>query len=181
MTAAGTGAPSWGTQPHAGKKRPAALTGRQAPAEPEPTIGTGVALISVGESLLGCAASDYVRQALQNRGVEVFDGMTIPGVAAVIEGGGDGVGSLQDLLKPHARYLIVIRADYTGDRELTYLGRYDREFQARLHLVAHNLLDGRPLGPGIHTPIGYTQLTVDRKVAELLRPKFRKIAGRLQE
>lgn len=146
----------------------------------QPVIGTGVALVSVGETLLSGAVSDYVLRALQTRGVEVFDGMTVAGVAAMVEGGGEG-GSLQDLLRPHARYLLVVRADYTGDRELRYMGRYDREYQARLHLVAHDLLDGAPLGPGIHAPIGYTQLTVDRKVSDLLRPKFRKIAGNLTQ
>lgn len=156
-------------------------TSAQAPAPPPPTIGTGVALISVGETLLAGVAEDFVRQTLERRGVDVFDAMAVPGVAAVTESAADGGPSLMDLLRPHARFLIVVRADYTGDRELNYLGRYDREFQARLHLVAHDLLDGRKLGPGIHGPIGYTQLTVDRKVADMLGPKFRKIAGRLSE
>ncbi len=152
----------------------------QAPPPPRETVGTGVALISVGETLLAGVTSDFVRSALERRGVDVFDGMSIPGVADVVEGGASG-GSLESLLRPHARYMVIIRAEYTGDRELTYMGRYEREFQARLHLTAHDLLDGRKLGPGIHTPIGYTQLSVDRKVADLLGPKFRKIASRLQK
>ena len=183
QTPARTTAASGGTQAPAGNLNPSAPSSRsesiQAPPPPEPTIGTGVALISVGETLLAGVASDYVRQTLERRGVDVFDGMAMPGVAAVVESAGDGGPSLMDLLRPHARFLIVVRADYTGDRELNYLGRYDREFQARLHLVAHDLLDGRKLGPGIHGPIGYTQLTVDRKVADLLGPKFRKIVGNL--
>ena len=185
VVSAQTDRPSSGALPHAGDAKPSVPDSRtesqQPTLPPQPTVGSGVALISVGETLLAGVASDFVRQALEMKGVDVFDGMTIPGVATLVEGGGDGGRSLQELLRPHARYLIVVRADYTGDRELKYMGRYDREFQARLHLVAHDLLDGRPLGPGIHAPIGYTQLTVDRKVAELLRPKFRKIAGRLQE
>lgn len=146
----------------------------------QPAIGTGVALVGAGEHLLSDAASDYVRKALQKRGIKVIDGLSVPGVAAAVESGGES-GSLQELLQPHARYLLVVRADYIGDRELQYMGRYDREYQARLHLVAHDLLDGTPLGPGIHVPIGYTQLTVDRKVSDLLRPKFRKIAGNLTQ
>ncbi len=182
---AGSEARSRGVLPQAGNHTASAPRGRaethQAPPPPKPIIGTGIALISVGETLLAGAAEDYVRQALVRQNVDVFDAMTISGVAAVVESGGDGAGSLQELLKPHARYLVVIRADYTGDRELNYMGRYDREFQARLHLVAHDLLDGRAMGPGIHAPIGYTQLTVERKVVDLLRPKFRKISGRLSE
>ena len=153
----------------------------QAPAPPEPTIGTGVALISLGETLLAGVTSEYVSQILERRGVEVFDGLTIPGVAAVVEHGDDGGPSLVELLRPYARFVVIIRADYTGERELNYMGRYESEIQARLHLVTHDLLDGRKLGPGIHGPIGYTQLTVDRKVADMLGPKFRKIAGNLSK
>ena len=167
---AGAPAPGKNHQPKAQVSQP----------PPQPAIGTGVALISVGETLLAGVASDYVSQSLERRGVDVFDAMGIPGVTAVLEGGTEG-GSLEDLLRPHARYLVIIRADYTGDRELTYMGRYETEFQARLHLNAVDLLDGRKLGPGIHAPIGYTQLSVDKKVANLLGPKFRKIAGRLQD
>ncbi len=181
----GSEARSPGTLPQAGNQKAATPTERAetrySPPPPKTIIGTGVALISIGEPLLAGAAEDFVRQTLERQNVKVFDGMTISGVAAMVEGSADGDGSLQDLLKPHARYLVVIRADYTGDRELNYMGRYDREFQARLHLTAHDLLDGRSMGPGIHAPIGYTHLTVERKIADLLRPKFRKIAGKIQD
>ena len=184
-TPARTTAPSGGTQAPTGDLNPPAPSGHsksvQAPSPPEPTIGTGVALISLGETLLAGVTSEYVSQVLERRGVDVFDGMTIPGVAAVLENGDDGSPSLVELLRPYARFVVIIRADYTGERELNYMGRYESEIQARLHLVTYDLLDGRKLGPGIHGPIGYTQLTVDRKVADLLGPKFRKIAGRLQE
>lgn len=173
--------PSTGVLPRSGAHKPSGPTGHpenpETPQSSEPTIGAGVALVSIGEELLAGVASDYVRQALEKRGVEVLDGMTIPGVAILVEGGDGEGGSLQELLRPHARYLMIVRADYTGDRELSYMGRHDREFQARFHLVAHDLVNGRPLGPGIHAPIGYTQLTVDRKVADLLRPRFKRIAG----
>jgi len=148
------------------------------PPPPEPVIGTGVALVSVGDILLANAAADYVRQTLERHGIVVFDGMAISGVARVFEGGG---GTIEELLRPHARYLVFIRADFTGERELYYMGRYDTEFQARLNLETHDLRDGRPVGPGVHASIGYTQLSVEAKVRELLRPKFGPIAGNLSE
>ena len=158
---AGTGAPS------SGGSRPAEIRPTEVP------VGTGIAVVAVGEPLLAGAASDFLIQTLGRGGVETFDGLTVPGVAGALEGqeGSD----LIDLLRPHARYLIVVRAEYTGDRELNYMGRYDREFQARLHVVAQDLLDGHMLGPGIHGPIGYTAMTVDRKVSDMLRPKLRRI------
>jgi len=148
------------------------------PPPPRPTIGTGVALVSIGESLLADTAADYVRQTLDRHGIGVFDGMAISGVAKVFEGGG---GTIEELLRPHARYLVFIRADFTGERELYYMGRYDTEFQARLSVETRDLHDDRPAGPGIHASIGYTHLSVETKVSDLLRPKFGRIAGDLSE
>jgi serine/threonine protein kinase len=141
-------------------------------------LGSGVALVSVGEPLLANAAADYVRQSLARHGIAVIDGMSIPGVATMLENGG---GAIQKLLRPHSRYLVFISADYIGERELNYMGRYDLELQARLNLDTNDLLDGKVIGPGIHTSIGYTSLSVNNKVQELLRPGFAPIAGDLTE
>jgi len=145
---------------------------------PAPAIGTGVALISIGETLLADTAADYVRQVLDRLGITVVDGLAISGVINVLEGGG---GTIQEVLRPYARYLVFIRADSTGERQLYYMGRYDTEYQARLNLETNDLLDGKRIGPGIHASIGYTQLSVEGKVEDLLRPKFGPIAGDLQE
>ena len=148
------------------------------PPTPEPAIGTGVALVSVGEILLADTAADYVRETLERHGIAVFDGMAIAGVANMLENGG---GAIEELIRPHARYLVFIRADFTGERDLYYMGRHDTEFQARLNLETRDLLNGRPVGPGVHSSIGYTQLSVEGKVEDLLRPKFGRIAGDLKE
>jgi hypothetical protein len=148
------------------------------PPTPEPAIGTGVALVSVGEILLADTAADYVRATLERHGIAVLDGMAIAGVANMLENGG---GAIEELIRPHARYLVFIRADFTGERDLNYMGRHDTEFQARLNLETRDLLDGRPVGPGVHSSIGYTQLSVEGKVEDLLRPKFGRIAGDLKE
>jgi serine/threonine-protein kinase len=148
------------------------------PPTPEPAIGTGVALVSVGEILLADSAADYVRQTLERHGIAVLDGMAIAGVANMLENGG---GAIEELIRPHARYLVFIRADFTGERDLYYMGRHDTEFQARLNLETRDLLDGRPVGPGIHTSIGYTRLSVEGKIEDILRPKFGPIAGDLTD
>jgi len=170
------------TEPMYDETRVNPSTGQTAAHSPppiaEPAIGTGVALVSIGEILLADTAADYVRQALERHGIAVFDGMSIPGVANVLE---NGSGTIEELIRPHARYLVFIRADFTGERELYYMGRYDTELQARLSLETRDLLDGRPIGPGVHTSIGYTRLSVEGKVEDLLRPKFGRIAGDLTE
>lgn len=148
------------------------------PAVAAPVIGTGVALVSVGEVLLADSAADYVRQVLSRQGIAVIDGMSIPGVAERLNSGG---GEIRSLIKPVARYLVYIRADFTSERELYYMGRPDIEIQSRLNLETHDLLDGRPMGEGVHATVGYTSLSVGTKVQELLRPRFGPVAARLTQ
>lgn len=148
------------------------------PAVAAPAVGTGVALISIGEVLLADSAADYVRQVLSRRGIAVIDGMTIPGVAERLNSGG---GEIRSLIRPVARYLVYIRADFTSERELYYMGRPDIEIQSRLNLETHDLLDGRPMGEGVHASVGYTSLSVETKVQELLRPRFGPVAARLTQ
>lgn len=144
----------------------------------EAPIGTGVALVSIGDRLLADAASDYIRQILERHSIAVLDGTAVPGVAGMLENGG---GAIEELLRPHARYLVFIRADYSGQRELYYMGRSDTEFQARLSVETSDMLDGRAVGTAIHTSIGYTQLSVNAKVEEIIRPKFVPTAGNLKD
>lgn len=154
------------------------IAASSSPPTPEPAIGNGVALVSVGEILLADTAADYIRQTLERLGIEVFDGMSIAGVADMLDNGG---GSIEELIRPHARYLVYIRADFTGERELYYMGRYDTEYQGRLNLETRDLLDGRLIGSAVHSSIGYTRLSAEGKVDDLLRPKFGPIANDLKE
>ncbi len=61
------------------------------------------------------------------------------------------------------------------------MGRSDTEYQARLSVETSDMLDGRAVGAAIHTSIGYTQLSVNAKVEEIIRPKFAPTAGNLKE
>jgi hypothetical protein len=144
----------------------------------EAPIGTGVAVVSIGDRLLADAATDYIRQILERHGIAVLDGITMPGVASMLE---NGSNTIEELLRPHARYLVFIRADYNGQRELYYMGRHDTEYQARLSVETHDMLDGRAVGPAIHASIAYTQLSVNTKVEEIIRPKFGPTADDLKE
>lgn len=148
------------------------------PSVTTPVVGTGVALVSVGEILLADSAADYVRKTLSSHGIAVIDGMSIPGVADRLANGG---GEIQSLIKPKARYLVYIRADFTGERELYYMGRPDIQLQSRLNLETHDLLSGQAMGEGVHASVGYTSLSVENKVQELLRPQFGPVAIRLTQ
>lgn len=154
------------------------LAGTQ-PAKPVISkVGSGVAIISEGEVLLADSTVDYVRQTLSRYGISVIDGMTIPGVAERLSERGTDI---QSLIRPRARYLVYIRADYVGERQLFFMGRPDIELQSRLNMDTHDLLDGSVMGEGIHASVGYTALSVADKVQELLRPGFTPVAQRMSE
>lgn len=72
-------------------------------------------------------------------------------------------------------------AEDTGERELYYMGRPDTELQSRLNLETHDLLDGQAMGEGVRASVGYTSLSVENKVQELLRPRFGPVAARLTQ
>lgn len=144
---------------------------------PPPPVGHGVALVSVGEPLLEGSAVDYVHAALSKRGLEVFDAAGIPGVQRALESGGD----LNPVLRPQARWLVMLSTETLGDRQLQFMGRWETEYQSRLILQVVDLERGAPIAPSIRKVLGYTRLNVEKKVPEALRVDFRPIAKLMGE
>lgn len=174
-----------GAQPSlgAGSSVPPAVesAGDVQPVAPPPD--NTVALISVGETLLAGEAEAYLRRVLTRRGLVVVDGRAVPGIRERLQSGElSGQQELvRDVLRSHARWLVFVRAEYTGDRPLYYQGQHDVEYRGRLHVVTRDLESGRAVGDEIHVPIGYSQLTVERKTAEILRKRFRETAAEMQQ
>jgi len=142
---------------------------------PPAQMGHGVALVSLGDPLLGGHVETFVQNALNKRGLDVFNGASIPGVMDSFSGDASGSNPV-DLLRPHARWLVVLQSEYIGDRELQYMGRWELEYQGRISVEAFDLRQGNRVGQNIRCSLGYTQLSVERKVSEVLRSKFRPIA-----
>lgn len=140
-------------------------------------VGHGVALVSVGEPLLVGATVDYVQATLSKRGLDVFDASGIPGLRRALDSGQD----LNPVLRPHARWLVMITVEYLGDRQLKFMGRYETEYQARLELRAVDLGRGTPIGPSTRKVLGYTRLNVEKKVSAALRVDFRPTAKLMGE
>ncbi len=141
---------------------------------PPPTAAPpprGVAVVTVGETLLAGAADAFVQDALVRAGATLVDESSLPAVADLFSGDQPPPrGALREALEPHARHVILIRAEYLGERPLAYMGRYDTAFQARLTAAAIEVATGQVVGPPLSRQVEYTHLTVERVAAETLRP-----------
>jgi serine/threonine-protein kinase len=149
------------------------------PADPPPPRPTGVAVVAVGEQLLAGEVEMFIERALANRSqVKLVDEKSLPDVQPLVTGGGDpGLGRLIEALRPHARAMLLIRAEYLGDRPLNYHGRRDVVFQSRLTIVPFDLESGQAGVNRMDEKVEYTHLTVERKVEQLLRSKIRRLMG----
>jgi len=140
---------------------------------------TGVVVVAIGEPLLAGEAAAQLESALAANGVKLVDENAIPAAAGMLGGGADPpTDRLVAALEPHARILVVVRAEYLGSRQLRYLGRADEAFQSRLTITPIDLAGGQSPEAGWNDRIEYTHATVAKKVDDALRPLKRRLALR---
>jgi serine/threonine-protein kinase len=167
----GTGSGSTGSsrpEPAAGEPAAAAVT---APPTPVPTPEpTGTVVIAFGDRRLAVEAEEYVKARLRRGGVEVVEVTSIPGfegfAAADRRPDPDAV---RDALRPFARYLVAVRVDPLGEREVYFMGQRDLVHQSRISVNLVDLATGSAVGQRFTDTIEHTQLNVDEVVAETLR------------
>jgi hypothetical protein len=136
----------------------------------------GVAVVAVGEPLLASEAEAYLEAALARVNAIVIDENTLPSVGRLLGGEqGPPRGAVREALRPHASHLILVRAEYLGDRPLRHIGGGDVAYQARLGAVALDLGSGRMLGQAFSRRVEYTHLTVERVVSENMRRWLRSV------
>ena len=142
---------------------------------------TGVVVLTAGEPLLAGEVEAYVEEALGRAGVPVVDERTIPGARGLVDVdrpfGPDVVAGLRS----HARFLVFARAEYTGERPLRFMNRRDVAYTGRLTVTLIDLAEGHPAGSPIRANVEYNQRTVERVVAETLRPRLRELRDRIRE
>ena len=76
---------------------------------------------------------------------------------------------------------MLVNAEYLGERQLQYMGRYDTAYQARLQVRAFDLQSSSPVGSTLNERVEYTQLSVGRVVETQLRPQVRKLRRSLED
>jgi eukaryotic-like serine/threonine-protein kinase len=157
------GAPSTGYQPPAAGPLP-----------------RGVAVVGIGERTLASEAESYLEKALEQAGARVVDEKGLPEVAQLLDGE-PGMADLAQALKGRAHYLLLVRAEFLGERPLQYMGRSETQLQSRLHVATLDLTTDEPVGSGFDEKVGYTGLTVGRVVEDTLRPVARRLRTGVEE
>lgn len=142
----------------------------------------GTVVVALGESLLAPEVEKYLEHRLAAAGLELVDEKGFPDIAwwSWQSESAPHPAELRDTLRGLAAHLVLAQIDYLGDRELEYLGRNDRAFQARVTVMAFDLATGQPLGSSWSENVEYTQLNVGDAASKALRRQTRELAQTLQ-
>ena len=139
---------------------------------PEITVPppTGTVVLAVGEQLMAVEAENYVKARLERAGVEVIEVTTIPGLEGFTNPESrPSPDQVYEALRPHARYLVALRVNYLGDREIVYMGQRDLVYSSRINMGLVDLSTRRPLGRPDTVKLEYSQLNAEEVVARDLR------------
>jgi hypothetical protein len=146
---------------------------------PTPTVAapppTATAVLALGDPLLADTAVKVVEERLTAAGVDVMDARSIDGLPL-----GDDPRAVADTLAPFARWLVVVRGDVVGQREVMVMGRYEVISQGRLFVRLVDLSDATASGPLVNETVEFTPLNVEGKVRPALRPAVRQIVARVR-
>ena len=185
VSAAASGRPAAEPEPRAAAVVPApqpepaaAKAGRAAPPEQQPAAPPpeGTVVIAVGEQLMAGEAEAFIEAALTRAGVPVVDEGGIPGLHGILSGTEDPrPGLVQELLRPYAKHLVMVRIEYLGERPLVYMGQRDVAFQARASLVPIDVATGTPLAQPARFRVEYTHLSAGRVVEKEFRQPVARI------
>ncbi|MEE4270772.1 MAG: protein kinase [Thermoanaerobaculales bacterium] len=181
------GAPSSSaTMPKSSAPAHSSATGASSGAASEPAeplapaaADSGTVVLAVGDRLLAAEAEVYVKGRLERAGVDIVDVTSIPGLEGFIDTEArPGPERVRAIIRPHARFMVPIRVQLVGSREVVYMGQRDVVHQARVNLTAVDLASGRRLGRAADVTIEFTELNAREKVEEGLR---RATTGLLQQ
>jgi len=164
-----------GAQPRSGGEPAAGARPQGGETAPAPR---GVVVVGFGEPLLAGEAERFVERSLGDAGVLVVDEKAIPEVAQALDNGA-GPADLAQAFSGRIHYLVTVRAEFVGERQLQYMGRSDTAYQARLQVRSVDLQTGTTVGPTLNERVEYTQLNVGRAVEAQLRPHLRKLRASL--
>ncbi len=135
-----------------------------------------VVVVGVGETLLAVEVEQALESRLTESDVAVLDER---GLLAVEELLGDRSGPLSlavvEALRPYATMLVLVRAEYLGNRPLYYMQRSDATFQSRVIVSVIDLGSGDPGETLVNTRVEYTRFNVEEVAERVARKKVRRL------
>ena len=99
-------------------------------------------VVGFGEPLLAGEAERFVERSLGDAGVLLVDEKAIPEVAQALDNGA-GPADLAQAFSGRIHYLVTVRAEFVGERQLQYMGRYETALQSRLQVRTLDLVSRR--------------------------------------
>ena len=152
-------------------------------APPAPTRRrSGVAVAVTGDQGLVGSVSSVVSSELTALELDNVDAGTLPSTEGLIRSGDATASRLMDRLRNEDQAtLLLVRVDPSGQRELSYMGRYETAYSARVTVTAYDLATGRPIsGASKSATVEYTSRTADRESEKIVGPLVRAVARALQ-
>lgn len=159
-------------------QRQTAVTPAVTPArEPKRRALSGVAVAAIGDPAVLGAVSSVLRSEAEAAGLDVVDANTLPSTEGMLQRR-VAVRELIDQLREDGyAVLMLARVEPTGQRELTYYGRRDTSYQARVTVTAYDLATGRPFGSPQTGSMSYTSINVDSESEDVVTPLARAVAS----
>jgi hypothetical protein len=140
------------------------------------TVNGATVVLGLGETLIAGEAEAFVESALAEAGIALVDER---GLLQVEEMLGDRTAPLStavlEALRPHANTMVLIRAEYLGERPLYYLRQRDAAYQSRLFVTVIDLSSNQPGESVVNKKVEYTQISATDVAERTLRPKMRKL------
>jgi serine/threonine-protein kinase len=141
---------------------------------------SGVAVAAIGDQAVLGAVSSALRTEAEAAGLEVVDANTLPSTEDLV-----GRGPIRDLVEQLRddgyAVLMLARVEPTGSRELSYYGRRDTAYTARVTVTAYDLATGRPFGTPQTESMTYTSINVDSESQDVVAPLARAVARAIRD
>ena len=149
--------------------------------EPRRRALSGVAVAAIGDRAVLGAVSSVLRSEAEGAGLEVVDAHTLPSTEDMLQGRPATRDLVAQLRDDGYAVLMLARIEPTGQRELSYYGRHDTSFQARVTVTAYDLATGKPFGAPQTGSMSYTSINVDSESEDVVAPLARAAARMIRE
>jgi eukaryotic-like serine/threonine-protein kinase len=142
---------------------------------------SGVAVAATGDQALLGAVSSVLRAESESAGLEAVNAHDLPSTEDMLQGRVAVRDLIAELRDDGYAVLMLARIEPTGQRELSYHGRRDTAYTARVTVTPYDLATGRPFGSPQSAEIRYTSINVESESQDVVGPLARSAANAIRE